>query len=170
VCDLGTGSGAIALAIAANASAVEITAMDISPEALQIARQNADRLGLAPRVKFRIADCFEPLDEMGPPGRFDLIVSNPPYVRENEVAGLAPEISQYEPRIALAGGYDGLDFYRRIAAGLTNHLEKGGSVIVEIGADQSDAVTAMARHEGANETRIAHDLAGLPRVVIASLE
>ena len=167
VCDLGTGSGAIALAIAANAATAQLTATDISAEALAIARRNAVRLGLASRVRFRLADCFKPLDCIRALGRFDLLVSNPPYVREDQIGDLAPEISRFEPRAALAGGHDGLELYRRIAPALMDHLEKNGSAIVEIGAEQSAAVTEIMRNAGATSIKVVHDLAGRPRVVIA---
>jgi release factor glutamine methyltransferase len=167
VCDLGTGSGAIALSIAAHAPEARLTATDISPAALIVARRNAVRLELGSRVRFRLADGFDSMDKMGTLGRFDLIVSNPPYIREDELAVLPPEISHYEPRVALAGGRDGLRLYRRIAASLGEHLEEHGSIIVEIGADQSDAIVALMRNVGAVSTTVVHDLAGLPRVVIA---
>lgn len=167
VCDLGTGSGAIALAIAANAPAAQLTATDISAEALAIARRNAARLELAARVRFRLADCFEPIDSTEPLGRFDLIVSNPPYINDDQIAGLAPEICRYEPRAALAGGRDGLEIYRRIAPALTVHLEKNGCAIVEIGADQLAAVAEIMRDAGATSIKVVRDLARLPRVVAA---
>jgi release factor glutamine methyltransferase len=167
VCDLGTGSGAIALAIAANAPAAQLTATDISAEALAIARDNAARLGLASRVRFRLADCFEPLDKMEPLGCFDLIISNPPYISNGHIAGLAPEICDYEPRAALAGGHDGLEFYRRMALTLTDHLEKNGAAIVEIGVGQSAAVSEIMHNAGATRIEVVPDLAGLPRLVAA---
>jgi release factor glutamine methyltransferase len=167
VCDIGTGSGAIALAIAANAPAAQLTATDISLQALAIARRNAVRLRLASRIRFRHADCFDPIDNMRAPGRFDLVVSNPPYIRQDQIPGLSPEISRFEPRIALTGGPDGLAFYRRIASGLAGHLEPGGSAIVEIGADQSEAVTEIMRDAGAIHINVMCDLASLPRVVVA---
>jgi release factor glutamine methyltransferase len=167
VCDLGTGSGAIALAITANAPGAQLTATDVSAEALAVARRNAARLEQLARVRFRLADCFEPLDEMGRLGRFDLVVSNPPYIQEDKIPGLAPEISGYEPRTALAGGHDGLEFHRRIAATLVDHLEENGSVIVEIGADQADAVSEIMRNAGAVKIKVIADLADLPRVVVA---
>jgi release factor glutamine methyltransferase len=170
VLDLGTGSGAIALAIAANAPTAQLTATDISAEALIIARRNAARLALASRVRFRLADCFEPLDSMGALGRFDLIVSNPPYIRDDQIAGLAPEISHYEPHAALAGGHDGLELYRRIVPSLPFHLERNGAAIVEIGAEQSAPVTKLMRNAGAASVKIFQDLAGLPRVVIANFK
>jgi release factor glutamine methyltransferase len=165
--DIGTGSGAIALAIAVNASAVRVVATDDSRAALEIAQRNAVRLGVAARVQFRLADCFEAGDDSGPLGRFDLIVANPPYVKDGEIGQLEPEISRYEPRGALAGGDDGLDFYRRIAPGLPFHLERSGTVIFEIGANQSAAVVEIFRRNGATSIRVATDLGGLPRVVIA---
>ncbi len=170
VCDLGTGSGAIALAIAANAPAAQLTATDISAEALAIARHNAARLELASRVRFRLADCFEPLDSMGPLGRFDLIVSNPPYIEDDQIGSLAPEIGCYEPRAALAGGHDGLEFYRRIASALADHLKRNGAAIVEIGAVQSAAVTEIMRNAGGTRIKVVRDLAGMPRVVVACFQ
>jgi release factor glutamine methyltransferase len=167
ICDLGTGSGAIALAIAANAPTVQLIATDISAEALAIARRNTARLGLASRVRFRVANCFEPLDSLEPLGRFDLIVSNPPYISDDQIASLAPEICHYEPRAALAGGRDGLEFYRRIALALTDHLEKSGAAIVEIGAGQSAAVSEIMRNASAARIDVVPDLAGLPRLVAA---
>lgn len=170
VCDIGTGSGAIALAIAANAPAVQLTAIDISAEALTIANRNALRLGFSGRVRFRLADCFEPMDGMEPLGRFDLIVSNPPYIPGDQIAGLAPEISRYEPLAALAGGPDGLSFYRRIASRVREHLEKNASVMVEIGARQFEAVSKVLRDAGGTEIKMLRDLAGMPRIVIVRFE
>jgi release factor glutamine methyltransferase len=167
LCDLGTGSGAAGLAIAANAPGVRVTATDISDAALAVAAHNAARLGLAERVQFRRADCFAPLDKLGPLGRFELIISNPPYIAADEFARLAPEISRYEPRMALAGGHDGLEVYRRMAASLTDHLNQNGAAIVEVGAAQSEAVTEIMRGAGAGSIRMICDLAGLPRIVVA---
>jgi release factor glutamine methyltransferase len=168
VCDMGTGSGAIGLAIAANAPTVKLTATDISPEALTIARRNAVRLHLGCHARFLVADCFQPIDNMERLGRFDLIVSNPPYIREDQIAGLDPEISRFEPRLALSGGRDGLELYGRIAAGLSEHLERGGAAIVEIGAEQAEAVNEIMRNAGATSLTTVRDLAGLPRVIFAS--
>ena len=170
VCDLGTGSGAIALAIAANAPTAQLTATDVSMEALAIAHCNAARLKLASRVRFRLADWFKPIDSMGPLSRFDLIVSNPPYISDDQIAGLAPEICRYEPRAALAGGRDGLELYRRIAPALMDHLEQHGSAIMEIGADQSAAVTEIMRDAGATSIQVVRDLAGLPRAVVGCFQ
>jgi len=170
VCDLGTGSGAIALAIAANAPNAQLTATEVSAAALAVAGRNAVRFIFSARVRFRRADCFEPMDGRGPLGRFDLIVSNPPYVQEDQIAELAPEISSYEPRVALAGGPDGLRLYRRIASRVTEHLERSASVIVEVGAHQFDAVSEILHGAGAKEIKLLRDLAGMPRVVTARFE
>jgi release factor glutamine methyltransferase len=167
VLDIGTGSGAIALAIAANALAAQVLATDISVEALAIAQHNAVRLQLGAQVRFRLADCFEPMDDLGQLGRVDLIVSNPPYIEDGEIARLAPEIRRYEPRAALAGGYDGLDFYRRIAPALAAHLDRSGAAIFEIGWRQSTAVAEILRNASAINIKVIADLAGLLRVVVA---
>ena len=170
VYDIGTGSGAMALAIAANAPAAQLTAADISAPALAIAGRNAVRLELASRIRFRRADCFDPVDKMGALGRFDLVVSNPPYIRGDEIPQLSPEVSCFEPRIALDGGSDGLAFYRRIAARLAEHLEARGAAIVEIGADQLDAVGEVMRSAGAIRIKVTRDLAGLARVLVAQFD
>src|SRR5438876_3609730 len=121
VLDIGTGSGAIAIAIAVNTAHTQIVATDISNDALEVAKRNAARLGMRSRVEFRRADCFEIMDGGAPLGRFDLVVSNPPYIADGEIARLQPEVSRYEPRCALAGGRDGMDFYRRMAPSLEAH-------------------------------------------------
>jgi release factor glutamine methyltransferase len=167
VIDLGTGSGAIALAIAVNAPHARVTATDISVQALEIAKQNARRLGIDERVDFRRTDCWDILDAGGALERYDLIVANPPYIREDEINSLAPEVRDFEPRIALAGGVDGLDFYRRIAAGAAEHLAAEGVAIIEVGAGQANDVAAIFRTEGFHDIAIVDDLAGIPRVVKA---
>jgi release factor glutamine methyltransferase len=161
VLDLGTGSGCIALAIAANASCARIVATDVSAAALEIARLNAERLGLSDRVDFRCGDLFDAVDR----ARFDLIVSNPPYVEE--AAALEPEISRFEPPVALYAGADGLEFYRRMAGTVRDHLEPGGNLIVEVGAGQAEPVADLLRKSGAVEILIGRDLAGISRVVRA---
>jgi release factor glutamine methyltransferase len=165
VIDLGTGSGAIALAIAVNAPHARVTATDISVQALEIAKQNARRLGIDERVDFRRTDCWDILDAGGALERYDLIVANPPYIREDEINSLAPEVRDFEPRIALAGGVDGLDFYRRIAAGAAEHLAAEGVAIIEVGAGQANDVAAIFSTEGFHDIAIVDDLAGIPRVV-----
>jgi release factor glutamine methyltransferase len=165
ILDIGTGSGAIAIAIAANAPGVSITATDISDAALTVARRNAARAGVVTRIEFRHADCFDALDDGAPFGRFDLIVSNPPYVDDAVAARLAPEIARYEPALAVACGPDGLDVIRRIVAGTLAHLARDGELMVEVGAGQGGAVAALFEKAGLRCVRVINDLAGVPRVV-----
>jgi release factor glutamine methyltransferase len=167
VLDLGTGSGAIALAIATNAIQATVVASDIAIAALAVAERNSDRQGLRDRLEFRHADCFDPLDGTGAFGRFDLIVSNPPYVRDGEIADLQPEIARWEPRAALAGGPDGLGFYRRLASGCAACLEAEGVVVFEIGAGQAEAVTQILSDCGLAPITTIPDLAGMPRAICA---
>jgi release factor glutamine methyltransferase len=165
VLDLGTGSGAIALAIAANAPHVHVTATDVSASALAIAARNATRHALDTRVEFRLADCWEVLDGGDALGHFDLIVANPPYVRNDEIALLAPEIRAFEPRLALAGGPDGLDFYRRITDGVRRHLAPDGTVIVEVGEGQAGDVATFFRARGFDNIALLKDFANIQRVI-----
>jgi release factor glutamine methyltransferase len=164
VLDIGTGAGAIAIAIAKNAPAARFVALDISEVSLEMAADNARRHRCVDRISFLQGDCFAALDDDGAP--FDLIVSNPPYIVEADLAMLAPEIRDFEPRIALAGGREGLDFYRKIANGLARWLLRGGEVILEVGAGQADAVETMMRAAVGCDTRVRmRDLAGVERVV-----
>jgi release factor glutamine methyltransferase len=167
ILDLGTGSGAIALALAVHAPDIAVVATDISPAALVIARANADRLGVTSRITFVLADCWSPLDPATSLGRFDLIVSNPPYIAEADLASLEPEVRQYEPRIALTPGSDPLSFYRRIITGVADHLEPDGSLMLELGYGQAHPVSEILHLTGMHELAIISDLAGIPRVLHA---
>lgn len=162
--DLGTGSGILAVTLAAERPRARIDAVDLSGEALSVARANAERHGVADRVSFHLGDLFAPLPEGR---RFDLIVSNPPYIPEREVAELPPEISRFEPKLALAAGDDGLDVLRRIAADAFSWLAPGGIILVEIGMGQADAVQALFAAAGLVALRSHADLAGIARVVEA---
>jgi release factor glutamine methyltransferase len=161
VLDIGTGSGAVAMAIAVNAPRVTIVATDISAGALEVARRNVVRYGVARRVALLNADLFPP--SAGAP--FDLIVSNPPYVESRAVETLAPEVRLYEPRIALEGGSDGLRSYRAIARAARAHLAPGGSLMVEVGAGQAGPVAELFRAAGFAEVANVRDLGGIERVV-----
>jgi release factor glutamine methyltransferase len=167
VLDLGTGSGAIAIALAVNAACAAIVATDISPGALAIARANADRLGAGSRITFILADCWAPLDPALPLGRFDLILSNPPYIAETELTTLEPEVREYEPRIALTPGADPLSFYGRIADGAADHLAPDGTVMLEVGFGEARGVVAILRNVGLTEFALVKDLAGIARVLRA---
>jgi release factor glutamine methyltransferase len=165
--DIGTGCGAIALAIASNAPGVRVVATDISMGALAIAHRNAVRFGLESRARFVHADCWDTLDGGEPLGWFDIVVSNPPYVCDSEIARLEPEIRNFEPRVALDGGPDGLESYRRIVAGLGDHLVDGGAVVLEVGEGQAAAVAAMLQAAGCVDVSVLNDLSGIPRAVHA---
>jgi release factor glutamine methyltransferase len=167
ILDIGTGSGAIAIAVAKNAPAARIVARDISKVSLEVAASNAERHRCADRITFLQGDCFAALDAARDGSRFDLIVSNPPYIAEAEFATLDPEVRDFEPRIALAGGRDGMDFYRKIAAGLSRWLKRGGEVIVEVGAGQAETVEALMRAAGCLPSVRVRDLSGVERVVRA---
>jgi release factor glutamine methyltransferase len=156
VLDVGTGSGAIALAIAHERSGARVTGIDNSYDAVQVARSNAERLGL--EVEFLIADLI-----VG--GPYDLIVSNPPYVREGEWPGLQPEITLYEPREALVAGDDGLDVIRELVPAAAEVLVRGGTLAVEVGQGQARAVEGLFERSRFNHVETIRDLAGIPRVV-----
>ena len=150
ILDLCTGSGNIAIALMArrcapltkNLSNCKITASDISPAALEVARRNAVRNGVYYGLKFVCSDLFADIE-----GRFDIIVSNPPYIARHEFLTLQEEVLR-EPRAALDGGVDGLDFYRRIAASLPEYLKRGGYIVMEIGYGQRDAVADVICKSG----------------------
>jgi release factor glutamine methyltransferase len=156
--DLGTGSGAILLALLAELPAATGVGVDISAAAAATARANARRLGLAARAAFLVGDWTAPLA-----GRFDIVVANPPYVASGDIAGLGREVRLHDPRRALDGGIDGLAAIRAIVAGLRRVLAPDGGVFIEIGAGQRDAVAALAGREGFDAAFVA-DLAGIDRV------
>lgn len=162
VLDLGTGSGAIAITLSASDSRVKAMAVDLSLEALEIARRNAERHGVH-QIEFVEGDLFDPLSK---DVRFELIVSNPPYIARADMEKLPEEVRR-EPRYALDGGMDGLDFYHRIAGRAGAFLAPGGIVAVEIGEGQAGAVTALFREAGLGDIEILPDLAGIERAVIA---
>ncbi len=161
--DFGTGSGALILSIAAELPSIEVHALDVSDDALEVARLNADRLGLGGRVHFHRSDGFRQL----PPGlRFDLIVSNPPYIPTSEIETLAPEVREFDPRLALDGGTDGLRFYRYLATESGRHLLPGGYLMMELGFDQALEVTGVFKAAGWNYESVEKDLSGIERVLI----
>ena len=158
--DLGTGSGIIAVTLLAERPGSSATATDLSAEALAIAAANARAHGVAERLTLCHGNWFEPVS-----GRFDLIISNPPYIPLAEIEGLAREVKDHDPRRALDGGPDGLDAFRRIAAGAGTHLTPQGHVLVEIGAGQEEAVTAIFKDRGFSPGPRRFDLAGHVRAL-----
>ena len=164
VLDVGTGSGAIALAVADELPRCAVTATDTSPDALAVARANAERLGLAGRVGF----CAGTLP---PEGDFDLILANLPYVAERDWPSLQPEVTKWEPREALLAGPDGLDAYRfflpECGRALSRHAERSSTTLaVEVGEGQAEAVAALMRGKGFGVVEARRDLAGVERVVM----
>jgi release factor glutamine methyltransferase len=163
ILDLGTGSGAIVLALASEAGGHRFFASDVSPDAVAVARRNAAAAGVAERVLFFVGDW---LRAVRPAPAFDLIVSNPPYVSTHEWAGLQPEIVRYEPRRALDGNADGLRCYRAIVGEAHRYLTPGGALILEIGCDQRQAVQGIAEQSAAYEAYdCLRDYGGHERVV-----
>lgn len=160
VLDLGTGTGAILISVLAERPGATGVGTDISDAALQVARDNAERIGV--RADFIRSDWFSDVA-----GRFDLILSNPPYIALDEMAGLSPEVRDWEPRGALTDEGDGLSAYRAIAAGAGAHLAPEGRIIVEIGLTQADAVCAIFQAAGFAQTRVHRDLDGRNRVIVA---
>jgi len=161
VIDVGTGSGCIAVALAVHLPQVTVTAIEISPAALAVAQQNAERHGVIGRVRLLVGDLLIPR-----PGPVDLIVSNPPYIPTGDCASLPASVRNHEPRLALDGGLDGLSVIRRLLAQAPAVLRPGGALLVEIGADQGKAVLRLAdAYFPHAKARIHADLAGRDRVL-----
>lgn len=160
VADLGVGSGALLLALLSELPQATGIGTDRDPAALAVARANAARLGFASRALFAVCSYGAALA----PG-FDLVVANPPYVAAGDIAALAPEVRDFDPRLALDGGPDGLDGYRAIAADAERLLAPGGRIVVEVGVGQADAVAALFAQAGLREPMRRRDLSGLPRAV-----
>lgn len=157
--DMCTGSGCIAVSLMKLGDFQPVTAVDLSPEALALARENAELNDC--RIRFLEGDLFQPVTGE----RFDVLVSNPPYIPTGEIAGLMPEVRDHDPWIALDGKEDGLYFYRRLAQEGKSYLQAGGRVFYEIGYDQGPAVTAILNKEGYQNIRVIPDMAGNARVV-----
>jgi release factor glutamine methyltransferase len=165
ILDIGTGSGCIAVSLAAYLTRSRITAVDESEEALRIAKENAAINQVSDRIVFQHSDIMVPFN-LNKLGLFDLIVSNPPYIRTAVLKNLTPEIKDHEPVSALDGGPDGLNFYKKYATVLPDCLRPSGSVFLEIGADQGSEVLKIFRNGPWADMRIFQDLAGLDRVVM----
>jgi release factor glutamine methyltransferase len=161
ILDLGVGSGAILLAILSERPNAKGLGVDISSEALAVARENAANLGLAKQVALLRGDWTEGLGD----ATFDVVVANPPYIPSSHIETLDPEVRDHEPRLALDGGADGLDAYRLLAPEILRVLKPDGVFAVEIGWDQSAAVEALFRAAGAEDVRTRKDLADRDRVV-----
>jgi release factor glutamine methyltransferase len=162
--DFGTGSGCLAIALACKCPAAEVSAVDVSSEALALARQNAARHSLAERIHFRHGDGFAALPEGAD---FDLIISNPPYIPSEEIATLQPEVRDHDPRCALDGGADGLDYGRRLATEAAPFLKAGGRLMLEFGDGQAEALRGMFQEQKWIVEAIAEDYTHRPRILVA---
>jgi release factor glutamine methyltransferase len=162
ILDFGTGSGCILLAVLSELSLATGIGVDISAATLAVAADNALRLGLTERVRFVQGDWGRGIE-----GGFDLIVSNPPYIPDGDIAGLEDEVARFEPRQALAGGPDGLDCYRALAPQIARLLVPGGEAVLEVGLGQDAMVAALLEQAGLALRGVRRDLAGIARVVVA---
>ncbi|MDA1273367.1 MAG: peptide chain release factor N(5)-glutamine methyltransferase [Verrucomicrobia bacterium] len=162
--DFGTGSGCVSIAVAVNCRKVHAWAIDVSQEAIEVARANAECNGVGGRIQFIQSNGFSSL----PNGlQFDLIVSNPPYVPHGEIQGLEPEVRDHDPHVALDGGFDGLDFFRLIAGEAGAFLRSGGGVMAEFGDGQNAAIREIFEQHQWKIDCIEEDLNGTPRFLIA---
>lgn len=159
ILDLCTGSGCILLSILANLQQAEGTGVDLSLEALEVAKRNARELEIS--AKWLHSDLFEQVE-----GNYDVVVSNPPYIRTSVIEELMEEVRLYEPRMALDGKEDGLYFYRKIIKETKGYLKPGGVLAFEIGYDQGEAVSTLMENQGYEQIQVVQDLAGLDRCVI----
>jgi release factor glutamine methyltransferase len=166
VVDVGTGTGCIALTTAAEHPTADVHAVDISHAALDVARTNARRLGVERSVQFHQGDFMAPVASLA--GSVHLVVSNPPYVQESDLPGLAPEVRDHEPRLALLPSPDAPAVYRRLAAGARDLLRAGGALVTEIGMGMAGEVVPICEAEGLRVERVIPDLQGIPRVVVAA--
>ncbi len=160
--DLGTGTGCLLITMLAELPQAEGVGIDRSPPALALATANAKHLGVASRARFLASDWLEAVA-----GRFDLVLGNPPYLAEAELGALADEVALYDPPLALSGGKDGLDAYRRIAVGIGSVLAERGRLLLEIGPAQARVVAEILLEAGLKPATVERDLAGRPRVVVS---
>ncbi len=166
VLDIGTGSGCIPVTVAANCKNANVYTVDISADATAVARENATLNGVEDRVSFLNMDILKDFPEM----EVDCIVSNPPYIEEDVIPTLMSDVKDYEPYIALSGGADGLEFYRRISKKGYDILKSGGMIAFEVGHNQSNSVEEILRCDGYSTVETTNDLAGIGRVVTAIKE
>ena len=168
ILDLCTGSGAIGVSLARIANKVNVTCSDISEGAIKVAKENAQKHGLAKSMKFEQGDLFKPFNKHFRKQKFDMIISNPPYIKSSVIPTLQKEVCEHEPLSALDGGESGLDFYERIVSGVGSHLKKGGVLLMEIGNDQGEAVSGLLSRNGEfTSIRVLRDLAQRDRIVFA---
>lgn len=166
VLELGTGCGAVAVSLARELKHLRIIATDLSKEAIEVAKENAKDSGVTHQITFLVGDLFAPFSPFKRP--FALILSNPPYIKDSEIDRLAREIKDHEPLIALKGGENGLDFYRRIVSQAPQYLRSGGWLLLELGEGQGGRVSEMMESTGEfNSPVLVKDLSGMERVIKA---
>ncbi|WZL73590.1 peptide chain release factor N(5)-glutamine methyltransferase [Clostridiaceae bacterium 35-E11] len=171
IVDLGTGSGGITVSLAKYIPNAFVHSVDISPKALKIGMKNAESHGVKERTQFLQGDLFGPLEKAQMQNKVDILVSNPPYIPKDEIDKLQVEVAKYEPRLALDGGIDGLDFYRRIIDAGYIFLKNDGFIGLEVGHDQADAVKRLMEEKGTYKAiEKIKDLAGIERVVTGVVE
>ncbi|WP_432406961.1 peptide chain release factor N(5)-glutamine methyltransferase [Wukongibacter sp. M2B1] len=171
IVDIGTGSGAITVSLAKFIEKAHVFSVDISKKALKIATKNANANGVSSKISFLNGSLFSPLDDIGIKGKIDILVSNPPYIPSKKIEGLQVEVSKYEPRIALDGGEDGLDFYREIIDKAPEYLRRGGLIVLEVGHDQARIVAGLMEEKDQYvDIEITKDLAGIERVVSGKIK
>ena len=165
VLDFGTGSGCLAIVVAAHCPGARVMALDVSPEALAVARANAERHGVALHIEFHEVDGCK-----GLPGEeaFDLVLSNPPYIPTGDLPALQTEVREHDPALALDGGADGLEFYRALSKLALSRLKPKGRLMLEVGDGQAEAVVALLAEAGWGECELLPDLNKVLRIVIAS--
>jgi release factor glutamine methyltransferase len=163
ILDLGTGSGCILAALLSECPRASGIGVEADPDAAAVARDNLERLGLAQRAEVRVGNWLAGIER-----RFDVIVSNPPYIRQADIEALSVEVRGFDPHLALGGGADGLQAYRDILAGIGPVVAEGAVVAFEVGAGQAAAVAALSRQAGLSRTAMRRDLAGIERVVLAA--
>ncbi len=167
IADIGCGSGCIAVVLAHELPQAQIYATDISPAALAVARENAARHGQGNRIEFFQGDLMGPLAKKGLQAELDAVVSNPPYIIDSEMSALAPEVKEYEPRMALAAGAEGLDIITLLLPQAATLLAEGGFLFLEIGVGMEPRVKKMVEENGLHWEVTVPDLQGIPRVLIA---
>lgn len=171
IVDIGTGSGAITVSLAKYIKNSHVYSIDISKHALNIARQNAEKHDVLSKISFLSGSLFEPLQDISIAGKIDILVSNPPYIPTGDIDNLQVEVSKFEPRIALDGGEDGLDFYREIIDKAPEYLRSGGLIALEVGHDQARTVVDLMKEKKKYvNIEITKDLAGIERVVSGKIQ
>jgi release factor glutamine methyltransferase len=169
IADIGTGSGCIAVAVARALPTAVLYATDRSPAALRVAEHNAARHGVKDRVQFLVGNLLEPLRAQGLEGKVAAVVSNPPYIPDRELLELQPEVRMFEPRFALAGGVDGLEFHHRLLGNAMEFLAPGGLLVLEVGQGQAGPLSEIAvAHGGYAQAGLVRDAAGIERVLCLS--